>query len=150
MKRNISKIIEKTEFLVQKKTGGWKGYNIYARHRIWSKFSCTSIKKPTMTTKLKTKIVEMALMEKDAEDHNTPLFHERMAKDGDYRSCCDDIARLLWDNDKRAEIIKELETICEFPSVNHLLQRILDMDLHKKEIETIERKKLPRPDREIK
>jgi len=147
--KKLQKIISETDFLVMAKGNGWKGFNIFARHRLWSKFSCDAIVdiEPELTDELREKIVLLAIETNRVEKNNHPLYFEREKHDNEWRDCADDISRLLWDDEARKQIIDLLEKECEWPHINHIFQRIKDMDCAKQCIREIESRKLPCPSR---
>ena len=128
--KNLSKIVENTEFIVQEKTGGWEGWNIYARHKIFSKYSVSVIrdKKPRLTKKIKEMIVSMAIEEMETDKHNDPLNQELMAIDHRLSRTEGDFTWLIRSNDNVFSLIEKcLIQECEYKEVNQTLQRLLDM-----------------------
>ena len=140
------------EIFTQKRYGGWNGFDVYVRHPVFSKFSFVvlSEKEPELTDDFKRMAFDLAIKNKRVEDHNYPLYFEREKFDYNYRDCQEDIGRLIWNDEDRKTIIDALMKECEYPAVNQLLQRILDMQSSKESIREIESRKLPSVDRKIK
>jgi len=143
---------QKPSIIIQKREMGWPGYHAFVRLNLHHKcsFVIDCDKEPKLTKKLSDKLIAMAKEEDRIEKHNSPLYFEREKFDDDYRSSMDDISRLLWEDAKRSDVIKCLESFCEYPAVNEILQRVLDLQAAKEEVRKIEAKKLPRLDRNIK
>lgn len=150
--KNIDKIIKESEFIVQEKTGGWKGFNLYVRHPLWVKFSCESIttKKPILNDALKKKIVELALENKRIEEHNHPLYFEREKFDSEWRSCLDHISHTLWSKPETMDKILDLLMFeCEDVGLNIVFQRITEMKDARNSVSNIEKRKIPKVSRII-
>jgi len=150
--KNLSKIVGNTEFIVQKKTGGWEGWNIYARHEIFSKYSVNVIrdKKPRLTKKIKEMIVAMAIEEMETDKHNNPLNQELMAIGHRLRRIERDFTWLIRSNDNVFSLIEKcLEQECEYKEVNQTLQRLLDMKSEFDDMKKVGSQIKERPNRTI-
>jgi len=127
--KNLNKIIEKTEFLVQKRIGGWPGWNIYARHPKWSKWSTVieQDKKPILTKQLKEKVVKAAIEESENWKHNQPIWQKLTSVSTYMTEYTYDFGYIfLRDKQVQEIVIKALENECEHLKVNEALQRLLD------------------------
>jgi len=150
--KNLSKIVENTEFIVQEKTGGWEGWNIYARHKIFSKYSVSVIrdKKPRLTKKIKEMIVSMAIEEMETDKHNDPLNQELMAIDHRLSRTEGDFTWLIRSNDNVFSLIEKcLIQECEYKEVNQTLQRLLDMKSEFDDMKKVGSQIKKRPNRTI-
>ena len=150
--KNLSKIVENTEFIVQKKPGGWEGWNIYARHEIFSKYSVNVIrdKKPRLTKKIKEMIVAMAIEEMETDNHNNPLNQELMAMGHRLRRIEYDFTWLIRSNDNVFSLIEKcLKQECEYKEVNQTLQRLLDMKSEFDDMKKVYSQIKERPNRTI-
>ena len=127
--KKVDKIINDTEFLVQKRTGGWPGWNVYARHPKWSKWSTVieQEKKPRLTMKLKEKIIKAAIEEQENWRHNQPMWLELSRVFKCIQEYIHDFGFIFLRNEAVSNIvIKNLEDKCEDPKINIALQRLLD------------------------
>lgn len=150
--KNIDKIIYDTEFIVLKKTNGWKGWNIFARHTKFSKYSVSLVqeKKPRLTAKLKKEIILQALEEESTYKHNIIVNEDLMGISNRIKAYENDLTYIIRSNVKVFKLIKNaLESECEYKEVNQALQRLLDMQCEFTEYKTTSSKLKKFPSRVI-
>lgn len=151
-KINIDKVIKEAEFSVQKKTGGWEGWNIYVRHPLFSKKSFTYMgdKKPRLTAKRKKVMVERAIACKKAEEHNYEIFQKQRSPNWRMWHAGEDFIIAMFKNEKVFECVRDaLISNSEFTEFNIALQRLLDSKACADEYRELSMQKLPHPSREI-
>ena len=127
--KKILKIIGETEFLVQKRGGGWDGWIIYARHKIWSKFSTVfeQEEEPKLTDQIKERVVVAAMTEQDNWKHNGPIWRELSSVSQYMEEYIHDFGFIfLRDSGVKEIVIKALEANCEDVKTNEALQRLQD------------------------
>jgi len=150
--KEIEKISKKTEFIVQRKTGGWKGFNIYARHVIFSSFTVEAIsdKKPILTKKLKLKIIVLALKNKEIQAHNLPLYYKKEKLWGEWQRDIRYLGDLLFGNPEFFKIIEAaLLKECDNVKTNQIFQRFKDLECIKDALNDISKQEKPGIDRVI-